>query len=132
MHHLLKFSVRRRAASRPAHAVKLLTPLGCQFEEGYFHNEVPAWKASILGMDVFFYEWRGHRNTRIYRLHGTPNNLTYSKLAKGKNADFALLDISSAVVDLLNSRNDEVWYVPSEKDVEAEAAYGEQIAGHQQ
>ncbi|MGH9194616.1 MAG: hypothetical protein ACRD1T_02615, partial [Acidimicrobiia bacterium] len=92
--------------TRPERMAKVLTEaLGCQFRKDYYQKETPSWKSNLLGMEIHLYEWRGVKDSRIYRLHGEPDNWTYAKYSKVNHLEFSVIDISSAVVDLLGAKD---------------------------
>jgi hypothetical protein len=127
---ILKFSIRSKITMPAKHmAERLENILGCTFQQGYRHKEIPAWQASLLGMDVYLDEWRGVKDSRIYRLDGAPANRKYAAFYKREDTEFIVTDISSALIDLLAANNGGTWYVPSEMDIDAELAYGNRVGG---
>ncbi|MEU8567473.1 hypothetical protein AB0C51_03755 [Streptomyces pathocidini] len=129
--HLLKFSVRGDVTMPTRHMAESLGGiLGCSFREGFHNQETPAWCAELLGMDIYLYEWRGVRSSRVYRLHGATANRRYAVHRRKKDVRFSVTDISGAVVDLLAANGGGTWRIPSEQDIDAEIAYGSRIAGN--
>ncbi|MDN3059208.1 hypothetical protein PH213_32690 [Streptomyces sp. SRF1] len=128
--HLLKFSIRTNIATQPKRmAERLQGIMGCPFLPGYYHKEIPAWQADLLGMEIYLYEWRGIKNRRILRLHGASANSKFAKYYRQKDANFVVTDIGDTIIDLLGANGGGTWYVPSEEDIEAELIYGKRISG---
>ncbi|MGP3999967.1 hypothetical protein [Streptomyces sp. 8N706] len=123
--HVFSFSIRTKTTMPLERMAKQLEEiLGCPFKKGYHRKETVAWEADLLGMQIHLYEWRGAKNSRIFRLHGTPDNMKYSEALKDDDIDFLDLDISQGIIDLLRGNGGGTWYVPSEADVAAELDYG--------
>ncbi|MGW3650366.1 hypothetical protein [Streptomyces sp. NPDC000878] len=97
--------------------------MGCTFREGYYREETAAWSAELLGMDMYLYEWHGLRNRRIYCFDGDAGRNRFTSYVSRENVEYIRIDISDAMIDLLESHGGGTWQRPTEAEIEAEIAY---------
>jgi hypothetical protein len=111
---VLEFSIRADAAE-PASAVipRIEKALGCSLQSEWIQGEYVR-QGYLLGMKIFFSEWRGIGGAPTFQLHGFAENFT------PETAVF--VDISLAVIGLLAEHEAGTWRVPSNKEIDAEIA----------
>jgi hypothetical protein len=120
---VLEFSVRSKDARTLDEMADLVgAALGCNFADGEF-RAVPARVATVLGMHVGLYRWRGQNDESIIRLHTDIVDGRFFESPDGESLRLAGFDISEAIVDLLEVHGAGTWYVPSAADVAAEVEY---------
>jgi hypothetical protein len=122
--HLLHFSIRSDVLEPPNRlAERLGEIMGCSFSEGYHREETAALRTELLGMDVYLYEWRGQRNRRIYRFHGSQARDRFTSYVGKEGIEYIRIDIGDAIIDLLEAHGGGTWNRPTEADIDAEIAY---------
>ncbi|MFE2989397.1 hypothetical protein [Streptomyces sp. NPDC059262] len=126
--HLLYFSIRSDFVEPPERlAERIGEIMGCSFHEGYHREETAALCTELLGMEVYLYEWRGRQNHRIYRFHGSQAGDRFRSHMGKKGIEYVRIDISDAIIDLLEAHGGGTWYRPTEADIDAEIAYANRI-----
>jgi hypothetical protein len=81
-------------------------------------------KKAMLGMQVLFSQWRGLAGKPTFQLHGVVDDPRFLQGEVGPDA----ININQAVIDLLAVRDGGEWRIPSQAEIEAEIAYGEEVA----
>ena len=100
--------------------------LGCVFLEGELHG-ASIWKAELLGMQVIFLAWRGLNGAKTFQLIGTVEEPGYVEKDGDSIVDTIKLNISQAVIDLLEIRGAGKWRIPSLAELKAEVEYANEI-----
>jgi hypothetical protein len=124
---VLEFSVRSKD-TRPLDEFSDLVgrALGCTFYDGEF-RKIPARVTVVLGMLVGMYNWRGQNNESIVRVHTDIESDRFFRAPEGENLEIEIIDISRAIIDLLDVHDVSEWYVPSDADVAAEVEYSYEV-----
>lgn len=124
---VLEFSVRSRDTRTLDEVSDFVgRALGCNFHDGDF-RKIPARIAVLLGIKIGMYKWRGMDHESIFRLHTDIENDRFFSAPEGQNLEIEIIDISRAIIDLLDVYDVGEWYVPSEADVAAEVEYSYEV-----
>src|SRR4051812_5531612 len=123
--HSLRFNVRCYSEiPLPEMGVLVGEALGCAFQDGEYFD-TPALVASMLGMRVGLYDWRGLDNAVVFILSSHLDEGRFLDAPAGEAVEIESVDISQAVADLLTVRGVAgEWHPPTEAEVEAERAHG--------
>jgi hypothetical protein len=124
---VLEFSVRSKDIRTLDEVSTLIgKALGCSFCDGEIHK-IPARVALLLGMLIGVYKWRGQNSESIFRLHTDVGNDGFFRAPEGQGVEIEIVDISQAIIDLLDVSGAGEWYVPSKVDVTAEVEYSYEV-----
>ena len=81
-------------------------------------------------MRIVFFGWRGLNQTKTFRLHGYVDDRRYIEGLSEKdieNLQVVKIDISEAMIDLLEISGAGKWRIPSPAEIEAELDHGDAI-----
>src|SRR5690349_16696128 len=107
---VLRFSVRAEGGRSVDEVSRVVErALGCSLRDGEF-DKVPAKVASVLGMRVGLYPWRGRGDEPIYRLETGLEPVLF-EVAGDETLEMDVVDISEPVVDLLRAHASGDWYI---------------------
>lgn len=124
---VLEFSVRSKDTRGLDEVSDLVErALGYNFYDGEF-RKIPARVAVLLGMLIGMYKWRGQNDESIFRFHTDIENDGFFRTPEGQDLEIEIIDISQAIIDLLDVYGAGEWYVPSEADVAAEVEYSYEV-----
>lgn len=124
---VLEFSLRRDVGlgdDNPYPGIE--KALGCRFKPTVMGG-TSVLMATLFGMDIIFVRWRGVGGADVFQLHGVVTDVRYLDAFPAAIDHLHRLDISAAVIDLLQAYGQRGWRVPRPEEVDAEIEHDQEI-----
>ncbi|MFI9586808.1 hypothetical protein ACIHCQ_34390 [Streptomyces sp. NPDC052236] len=124
---VLHFSVRSEAdSSLESLGGKVSQAIGSELREGDYHK-IPAFKGSLLGMNVGLYKWGKAGEGVVFRFEGEVEDPIFLESPQGDLNEITSLDISQPMADLLTTLTGFSWRVPNSADIQFDRLYGQEV-----